>query len=159
MGAWLSNWVPKLYTTPQPICWDAFIMQHSWYVKLTLFWEFVTVHWDETSCEFYLWRTPGMPILFIKSVVLYFSHFVNSAVTWTAAWKCRGQGAVSWSCLCLSSAVCLCCFLYNSPTVFKVQLLELLQTETGINSAQPFVLEIAEFEVVFQLLVLQRQNR
>lgn len=58
-------------------------------------------------------------------------------------------------------------FSLHSPTAFKVQLLELLQTEQAETLPspvkdvfpQPSGLEIAEFEVVFELLALQCQNR
>lgn len=142
VGAWhLSNSGPKLHTNPQLICWDAFMTQHSWYVKLHVILRacYSSLWWN--SYDFLSLKTLWGCVSYSSNLVeLYFPRFVNSAGTWTAADCLKILGKRSYVvvlCMCLSSAVCLCCLIYNSPTAFKVQLLELLQTETHIYSAQP----------------------
>lgn len=134
-GAWhLSNSAPKLSITPQPICWDAFIMQHS-YVKLHIILRLVTVHWDETSYEFLSLKDLWGCLSYLSNLVeLHFPCFAISAVTRTATDCLKILGARSCVVvlhMALSSAVRLCCLIYNPPTAFKVQLLELFTNRNG----------------------------
>lgn len=94
VGAWHhSNSAPKLYTTRQPIYWDAFIMQHSWYVKLCINLRafYSTLRWNQ------LWIFIFEGLVRLRIQFTKFSRIVlSSFCTWCCNTDCNWLLENTW---------------------------------------------------------------
>lgn len=74
------------------------------------FWGLVTVHWDKTAYEFLSLEGLLGSVSYSSILVeLYFPHFANSAVKWTATECLKILKKLFFLGISLTSAVCLCC--------------------------------------------------